>query len=57
MARDRVRAEEIEALDLALRSLFRVLEAQALPDSLRPDSPCNLLDQLRDAAPEPVRPA
>lgn len=53
MARDSVRAEETEALDLALRSLFRVLEAQALPDSLRPDHPGNLLDQL-DAAPEAV---
>ena len=56
MARDSVRAEEIEALDLALRSLFRVLEAQALPDSLRPDSPGNLFDQLQDAAPAAVDP-
>jgi hypothetical protein len=52
MARDSVRAEENEALNLALRSLFRAFETQALPDSLRPDSNGNLLDQLQDAAPE-----
>jgi hypothetical protein len=56
MARDHLKAEKIQALDAGLRSLFRGLEARALPDSLRPESLCNLLDQLRGAAPEQPRP-
>jgi hypothetical protein len=51
MARDHLKAEKLEALDVALRSLFRGLEARALPDSLRSDSARNLLDQLRGATP------
>lgn len=51
MARDHLKTEKLEALDVALRSLFRGLEARALPDSLRSDSPRNLLDQLRGATP------
>jgi hypothetical protein len=51
MARDHLKAEKLEALDVALRSLFRGLEARALPDSLRSDSSFNLLDQLRGATP------
>lgn len=51
MARDHLKAEKLEALDVALRSLFRGLEGRALPDSLRSDSPRNLLDQLPGAAP------
>jgi hypothetical protein len=50
MARDRVRKDEAEALDQALRSLFQSLQAKALPESLRPDSPSNLLDQLLAAS-------
>lgn len=46
MAHDRVKAEQVEALDQALRNLFQNLEAQAPPDSLRPGSPTNLFDQL-----------
>jgi len=46
MARDSVTKDDAAALDQALRSLFRNLETRALPDSLRPDSAANLLDQL-----------
>lgn len=49
MARDHLKAAKLEALDIALRSLFRGLEARALPDSLRPDAPDNLFDQLQPA--------
>jgi hypothetical protein len=52
MARDRVRKADAEALDQALRSLFQNLQARALPDSLRPGSPSNLLDQLLSAPPK-----
>lgn len=51
MARDRVRKDDVEALDQALRSLFQNLQGRALPDSLRPDNPANLLDQLLSAPP------
>lgn len=54
MARDHLKAEKLEALDVALRGLFRGLEARALPDSLRSGGSCNLLDGLRDAARERV---
>lgn len=47
MARDPMRAKKVEALDHALRSMFRSLEARALPDDLRADRPCNLIDQMR----------
>ncbi|HKR89808.1 MAG TPA: hypothetical protein VJS38_16690 [Phenylobacterium sp.] len=46
MARKPVKRDDVQALDVALRSLFRNLEARALPDSLRADHPSNLLDQL-----------
>ena len=55
MARDHLKAEKLEALDVALRSLFRGLEARALPDSLRSGRPRNLLDQLPGAAPKRAR--
>ena len=52
MAHDRVKKAEAEALDQALRGLFRNLQARALPDLLRPGDPSNLLDQLLCAPPK-----
>jgi hypothetical protein len=49
MARDSMKKDEIEALDQALRGLFRNLQARALPDVLRPGDPSNLLDALLSA--------
>ena len=51
MTRKLVKKDDVQALDGALRSLFRNLEGRALPDSLRADHPSNLLDQLLSAAP------
>ena len=52
MSADPARKTDVQALDRALRDLFRNLEARALPDALRSDSPSNLLDQLLSAPPK-----
>lgn len=52
MARNRVKSEQAEALDQALRALFLSLQARALPDSLRTDRPDSLLAQLWDSLSE-----
>lgn len=52
MTRKPIKRDDVQALDGALRSLFRNLEGRALPDSLRADHPSNLLDQLLCARPQ-----